>query len=141
MTKKTRRRKKRNGAPGAEGDELPGKAAAMTTRVVTVRTCSPEDVIYVGRRVSRRRLLAHPLANPFKLRRNATPEEVGACLEKYQAWLDQWDPDQLRRELQALREEVLRTGLPLGCWCGNYPENPDLQCHAVVLARRIDAMA
>lgn len=27
--------------------------------------------------------------------------------------------------------------LPLACWCGRWPDQPHLLCHAVVLAKRL----
>ncbi|MFF4741262.1 DUF4326 domain-containing protein [Streptomyces sp. NPDC001262] len=81
--------------------------------------------VYVGRPLFTGgwRLKGHPLANPFKLGRDGTSEEVVAL---YRMWIRE-RPEVLNRELSALRGKVL------GCWC------PDGQpCHARVLAELAD---
>lgn len=111
------------------------------TRVVNVRR-SIEDrpqceqpFLYVGRRFGSL-LSAHPLANPFRVGPRATREQRLACLERYRAWLDDYPHHE--EILRDLADEVQRTGKPLGCWCGRWPEQADLICHAVLLARRVD---
>jgi hypothetical protein len=110
---------------------------ALTVKVVDVhdyREVSKDGrrFIYVGRRSPTWGLFAHPLANPFRVTR-AEPERVRRrAVEQYRQWLAEHPK---RSEcLTELLDEVNRTGFPLGCWCGNYPDDPDLLCHAVVLA-------
>jgi hypothetical protein len=102
-------------------------------RVVSVRT-HRGPCIYVGRTMPGR-FVGHPLANPFRVRRGATVAEMDAVLHRYAAWLDAL-PDR-DEQLARLAEEIRRTGRPLGCWCGSWPEDPDLRCHAVTLAQRV----
>lgn len=79
---------------------------------------------YVGHRQYRGgwRLPESPLANPFKIGRDGSPEEVVA---KYRPYL-LGRPDLLAL-LPALRGKVL------GCWCAPDP------CHAYVIAELADA--
>ena len=102
------------------------------------KLCSPnfKQCVYVGRTVPACHLKAHPLANPFKIKRGASRAERLECLEKYKAWLDAL-PD-LNEQLQRLQEELERSGLPLACWCGNWPEDGDIICHARELAERLN---
>jgi hypothetical protein len=85
-----------------------------------------EGVVYVGRPMYRGgwRLAGHLLANPYRVGRHGTAEEVVA---RYEKWLDA-HPELVARELPKLR------GRRLGCWC---PEGEP--CHARVLAERADA--
>ncbi len=81
-------------------------------------------------------------SNPFKIRRAdlkdgpgnfcATPAEA---LQRYKDYIRakiRTEPE--RYDLAELRGKVLC------CWCGRFPENPDLQCHAVVLALLAEGM-
>lgn len=112
----------------------------MPTRVVNIRECrpflAPVRFIYVGRRCAG--LAAHPLANPYRIDRNASDAQRQVCLARYCEWLAAHE----KREqlLEGLAWQVCQTGLPLGCWCGNWPENPAMLCHAVVLAKEIDSI-
>lgn len=89
------------------------------------------EFLYVGRacgKFSR----GHPLANPFRLRRNATADERKECLDKYVAWLREMNPDRLEIEVARLAVSFMRRKLPLGCWCAPKP------CHADVLADLVE---
>lgn len=114
----------------------------MNTRVVNVRdllatTSGAEELkcIYVGRYMIGM-FKGHPLANPYRVAPDASMEERKVCLAAYREWLDSLAVNS--KHLHDLAQSVQRTGKPLGCWCGNYPEDPELVCHAVVLAKRVD---
>jgi len=85
--------------------------------------------IYVGRKGRAGR--GHPLANPFKLKPNATDRERAECIAKYRDWLLA-QPD-LAEQLEALRVETRNGERPLACWCA--PK----ACHADVLAELLTA--
>jgi hypothetical protein len=115
----------------------------MAARVVNVRTqTDPSAFLYVGRRCK------HPalgwlqrsyFANPFKVAPRADRREKVECLGKYRRWLLQsLATDEGTRMLSGLAQMVRNSGKPLGCWCGDYPADPHLLCHAVVLAEQID---
>ncbi|MFD8621728.1 DUF4326 domain-containing protein [Streptomyces sp. NPDC059513] len=110
-----------------------GENTEPTARPTTVvclkgRRDDPEirDVVYVGRPMYQGgwHLAGHLLANPFKVGKHGTAEDVVA---KYRVWLDQ-HRDLVARELPRLK------GQRLGCWC---PEGGP--CHARVLAELADA--
>lgn len=113
----------------------------MATPVVNVRRFRPfgdfPPFVYVGRACAG--LRGHPLANPFKVGKDATDGERRACLTKYTAWLHTL-PDLESR----LRMLLGRTGgtLPLGCWCASWDgvSEPAPLCHAVVLSRLIETV-
>lgn len=94
------------------------------TEVVNVRTAAPGTYIYVGRYMPGK-FPASPWGNPFKLARNASPDDRMRCLEDYRAWLGE-QPHLLAR-LPELK------GRRLGCWCA-----PNPLCHGVVLAELAD---
>lgn len=108
-----------------EHSEPPRTSPARLTTVVCLkgRQGDPtlDDVLYVGRPMFQGgwRLHGHPLANPFKVGRDGTPEQV---VEKYGSWLDA-HRQLLERELPKLR------GRRLGCWCAE-----GQPCHARLLA-------
>src|SRR5688572_12285659 len=95
------------------------------TRVVHVLR-QPSYDVYIGRANGRYRLPASPLANPFKIGRDGTREEV---IAKYRAWLLA-RPD-LLAQVPALRGQVL------GCWCKQLVT--EIPCHGDVLAELADA--
>jgi len=101
----------------------------IRVQVVNVRDAPRGSYIYVGR-MAPGKFQAHPLANPFRLPRGPTEEDRKGCLEDYTEWLEKQPP----HLLQELAEKVLKTRLPLGCWC--HPKS----CHADVLARRVEAI-
>lgn len=86
---------------------------------------APESLVYVGRRwtLGGWDLPAHPLANPYSVRRYGSRE---AAVAAYIRLL-------LRRPDLAAQAVRLR-GAVLGCWCA-----PDL-CHAHVVAAVADGM-
>lgn len=97
----------------------------MTT-VITVRSrdraalLADPSFVYVGRRCAG--WLASPWGNPFK-----GPEAVSRFAE----WLG-------RNEKLLSRLPELK-GKTLGCWCGTWkPGEPEIPCHAVVLAKLAD---
>ena len=98
-------------------------------RVVNVRA-SHGPCVYVGRAGGGRR--GHPLANPHKLKANATPDERAACIAKYRAWL-QTLPD-LAERLESLRVETNNGERPLGCWCAPLPCHADVLCEFLAAA-------
>ncbi|MGO4417185.1 DUF4326 domain-containing protein [Streptomyces sp. MCAF7] len=106
----------------------PAVAGPTTVVCLKGRRDDPEirDVVYVGRPMYQGgwHLAGHLLANPFKVGKHGTAEEVVA---KYRVWLDQ-HRDLVARELPRLK------GQRLGCWC---PEGEP--CHARVLAELADA--
>ena len=84
--------------------------------------CSREPYdIYIGRAVPRCGLAASKWANPFKIGKDGTQNEV---IAKYEAWL------KTQPGLMAALPEL--KGKVLGCWCAPKP------CHGDVLARLAD---
>lgn len=99
------------------------------TRVVNVRGMTADQlagVVYVGRANPTYNLPAHPLANPFKLSRTATPEERWECGARYRRWLTS-SPARVALA-KSLRGKVL------GCWCAPAP------CHADLIADLADGV-
>jgi hypothetical protein len=90
------------------------------TRVVNLKSGQPYD-LYIGRANPRYRLAKSKWANPFKLGRDGTRDEV---IAKYRAWL--LERPELLAQLGELRGKVL------ACWCK--PE----RCHGEVLAELAD---
>jgi hypothetical protein len=101
------------------------------TTVVNVRGMTDADleregVVYVGRPTRRAKAAAcrkgHPLGNPF----------VGeGALDRY------IDHVLSRPDLLALLPAL--KGRALGCWCGSWrPGEPDLMCHATIIAMLIE---
>lgn len=106
------------------------------TRVVNVRdfeadTSKPKPFIYVGRPM-RGVYDGHPLANPFKLKRNATEADREACLKLYSMWLRNQPGVELH--VHQMARLVKRFSLPLACWCA--PK----RCHADLLAAMVDRL-
>ena len=87
---------------------------------------SDSQFVYVGRPMFMGgwRLHGHPLANPYKVGKNTTAEQVVA---QYRQWLLQRPG--LAHDLLALRGKVL------GCWCA-----AGRPCHARVLAELADGV-
>ncbi len=108
----------------------------MIVSVVNVREVGAYTgkCVYVGRAM--RGLAGHPLGNPFKIARTATDAEKIECLKRYEAWME--NHPQRDKLLHDLADFIEQKNLPvLGCWCGNWPQNPILLCHAVVIARKV----
>ena len=80
------------------------------------------DAVYVGRRRPSHGLAGSDFANPYRIGRDGTREEV---IEKYRRWLAK-QPDLLQR-LHELH------GRRLACWCAPEP------CHGDVLVAFADA--
>lgn len=98
-----------------------GCAGAPKTTVVHVNDPAGYDV-YIGRAVPRRRLRESVFANPFKIGKDGTREEV---IEQHRAWLLS-QPELVERARRELK------GKRLGCWCA--PE----ACHGDVLVEICD---
>ncbi len=96
----------------------------------------PLPFIYVGRSVGL--LDGHPLANPFRVGRKAHRAARLACIRRYEEWLDSQE-DNLQ-EIETLAHQIRQTGKPLACWCGFWPKEEDLVCHAVLLAKRVNVI-
>lgn len=92
----------------------------MTTTVVHLRR-APYD-LYIGRAMFRQGLQGSPFANPYRIGKDGTREEV---IAKYREWL-LGQPD-LLAWLPTMKGKVL------GCWCAPLP------CHGDVLAELADA--
>jgi hypothetical protein len=118
-----------------EKRERGGSRAARPTTVINIKSGKPYDE-YVGREIKRGKhnLEESDWANPFKVGRDGTLEEV---LQKYERYLLEERPDLIAR-LHELR------GRPLACWCA--PEGriltkgDPLCCHGQVLARLADEL-
>jgi hypothetical protein len=80
----------------------------------------PPGAVYIGRANPSHRLTASKWANPFKLRRNATPEERAEAIRKYEQHLL---VSGLINDVGELR------GKDLICWCA------PLSCHGDVLLK------
>jgi hypothetical protein len=103
----------------------------MRTRVVNLKGrvrenggACPEGVLYIGRAMSRGgwRLPGSDWANPYRIGRDGTREEVIARYREYVL-----ENPELRAALPELRGRVL------GCWC------VPLACHGEVLAELAEA--
>jgi len=86
-------------------------------------TSLPANAVYIGRRNPRYGLPASKWANPYRIARDDTRDEV---IEKYRAWIVQ-QPD-LIAALPELR------GKDLVCWCA--PES----CHGAVLLELLEEL-
>lgn len=95
----------------------------IKTHVINLTSGEPYDV-YIGRRNQRYGLTASPFANPYRIGKDGSRDEV---LDKYEAWLMQ------QPKLLALIPKL--AGKTLGCYCK--PE----ACHGDILARLADEMA
>ena len=47
----------------------------------------PDDAVYIGRLVPSKRIRGSKWANPYPLRRNASPEERAEVIAKYELYL------------------------------------------------------
>lgn len=112
-----------------------------TIRGMTAAQIEAEGIVYVGRRVSTRDGLGkldgsipgHPLANPFKLAKNAGLAKRAECVALYRTWLHE-DGERLAAA-RKLRGQIL------GCWCGDFDGigHPGFDCHALVIAQVAEA--
>jgi hypothetical protein len=146
-----------------------GEAIIRPTTVVSVRGKTPADFaadplfVYCGRAVPRRGWRASPFANPYRADRlrtghpilvrmgMETPEELAAdAVALFEAMLrppaayqlPDDDPRVDRRFVEMRRLLPTLRGKRLGCWCGAWqPGQPDIGCHAVVIARFADALS
>jgi hypothetical protein len=135
----------------------------MPTTVMSVRGFKPADLLnddsfaYVGRRCAG--WPASVWGNPWRprdfdggarecveyyaivmraiLRLNAGRSSDASGDRECVACID--DRDLARLNEAARRLPELR-GKRLGCWCGSYPQNPDLLCHGVILAQLCNAL-
>lgn len=112
-----------------------GSEPARTT-VVNVRgnryleLINDPDFIYVGRTVRRTPWVGSKWGNPFVAR---TPEGVPEVLARYERHLRSTGLIDAIGELRGKR---------LGCWCCEWggEGEPEVPCHAVVLARLANAI-
>jgi Domain of unknown function (DUF4326) len=81
------------------------------------RTGAPDSAVYIGRAAPRSGLRTSKWANPFRIGRDDTRDEV---IARYERWLRDERPD-LMAALPELR------GKDLVCWCA------PLACHGDVL--------
>lgn len=94
------------------------------TTVVNVRTA--EYDVYIGRANRRYGLAASPYANPFRIGRSSSRDDV---IYQYREWAhESEDPEAvyIRAHVHELR------GKRLGCWC--FPS----ACHGTVLVEMAD---
>lgn len=91
------------------------------TRVVHVKD-NVAGAVYVGRAMPRQRLVASPFANPYKVGRDGTREQV---ILKYRLHLLR-SPELQRQAIRTL------AGKPIACWCRHEGES-EPACHADVL--------
>ena len=89
-------------------------------RVLNFRTAGlPEGAIYIGRAMPRAKLRRESKwRNPFKLAKQATPEERAAVLAIYECYL------RASPKLMAALPEL--HGCDLVCWCAPEPCHGDL---------------
>jgi hypothetical protein len=91
--------------------------------------------VYVGRQHNPTGLEAHPLANPYPLKKGASDFERSKVLAQYRGWFGQL-PDKAGL-LRDLWRDTEAGHLPLACWCvawdGTGPM-PSPLCHATFLA-------
>ena len=106
------------------------------TRVVHVKDQVP-GAVYIGRAMPRQGLKASPFANPFKIGKDGSRDDV---LRKYE--------NQLRDRLASSRRQSIcdelfdLIGKPLACWCRKDGETltADNRGHGDILASMIDAL-
>jgi hypothetical protein len=95
----------------------------LNTTLVNINTRQPYDV-YIGRQF--RNYKASVFANPFKIGKNGTRNEV---LMKYRSWFCERLKDaSFKAEVEKLR------GKRLGCWCKPEP------CHGDIVIEYLDNM-
>lgn len=118
----------------------------MTT-VISVRGRKRADLladpnfVYVGRWVQWTEWTASPFGNPF------TVKLVGsAALKMFEDCLrDALSPNRgpwVRRDFAEMARRLPElNGKVCGCWCGDWePDQPEIGCHAVVLAKLANAL-
>jgi|GEM_PF-3218933 len=129
----------------------------IKTTVISVRGQDYEslmanpDFVYVGRRVHYTKWQTPSVfANPYSV--HSFPSNALAFFEAdlALAYLGLIVPKRMDRHGKSHHyEDQFRAMIPrlgelrgktLGCWCGNYPENPDLVCHARLLAELVNAI-
>jgi hypothetical protein len=94
-------------------------------RVLNYKTHGcPDNAVYIGRPVPSKRIRGSKWANPYPLRRNASPEQRVEVIAKYELYL--YDSG-LIKNVHELR------GNDLVCWCAPKP------CHGDVLLRLANA--
>ncbi len=108
------------------------KVAYIRPRYKNLREWTEDkNNVYVGRAgvvfIDKQRFpkVASPFANPFKISKDCTREQV---VEKYRAYIT----ERLNGDAELLAELLALKGKNLGCWCA-----PEL-CHADVLLELID---
>jgi len=118
----------------------------MNTTVVTVRgknkyilEANP-DFVYVGRAVAGTRWTRYSVFhNPFPIK--LYPDAIDRFTRLLDDAIEGRVTDKRSPFVQMALELPKIKGKILGCWCGNWkPGDPDLKCHAVVLAKRANAL-
>lgn len=72
---------------------------------------------------------------------HATDDEIDAVGDELWSITNGLGVDEMNRLYQATRRLPELRGKVLGCWCGSWqPGEPDILCHAVVLAKMADAL-
>lgn len=104
----------------------------MNTRVIHWRDrgqYDPEEVVYIGRAMPRQGLKASIWANPYRIGKHGSREEVIAM---YRVALEERleTDDHLADDLAELSGHIL------ACWC-----KPDYACHGDVLAEIADQIS
>ena len=121
----------------------------MPTRVVNVKGLRPPDLppdaafVYIGRPNLRYDLPVGSIwANPYRVQKQLFRVVDSSCcataaeaIERYTRWVHL-----LISNRPDLYNVATLRGKRLGCWCGRSAENPDLVCHAMVLARLAEAL-
>lgn len=103
-------------------------------RVIDLRVKPWPYMVYVGRPFAG--LPGHDLANPFALKKGQdTTTHRDLVLRRYREHLAGMKT--LEARLWELFCDTEGGRLPLSCWCGMWPQKPDLRCHAVVLAEML----
>jgi len=119
--------------------------------------CHNDDFVYVGRAVGRRGWQASRWANPFKVGQD--PFEAMRILNKVVTCsyaIEFSGPLTVEKAVECFSQYMRSFGqhpswkqyiLPLkgktlGCWCGHWePGQPEIACHAVVLAKAVNDLA
>lgn len=107
-----------------------------TIKVVNVRWQIP-DAIYIGRYNESWNLQRSPLANPYKIPKSPTTDQLDEILNKYRRWLRIQIDDQAEayHELIRLKNLVMAgSDIKLACWCA-----PGI-CHGNVVKAAIEWM-
>ena len=107
------------------------------TKVIHVHDMSNyPDAVYIGRAMPRRGLKASPFANPYKIGRDGSREDV---LRKFASDLDAMLAGSGRQGVLDDLCELI--GKPLACWCRHdgQPITDETGCHGDILIAELRA--